>query len=106
MDDTLLSMMPHTIQVAPYSGHNSYGESTWGAAVNYKARVQGKMQMVRDVTGVERVSSVTCYVATTAAIGPKDKLTLPSNFTPASPPILAIARESDESGDHHVVIYA
>lgn len=106
MESDLLSLMPHTITIAPWSSQNAYGEPTYGAAVSYTARVQGKMQMVRDATGIERVSTVTVYVATTAAIGPKDRLVLPTGFSPASPPILAVARHSDENGDHHVVIYA
>jgi hypothetical protein len=106
MEPDLLALCIHTITVAPYASQNSYGEPTYGAAVSYKARVQGKMQMVRDSLGVERVSIVVCYVATTASIGPKDKLTLPISFVPVSPPILSVQRQADESGDHHVVIYA
>jgi hypothetical protein len=106
MESALLSLMPHTITLAPYVSQNAYGESTWGAAVSYQARVQGKMKMIRDFTGVERVSTVTCYVATTEAISPKDKLTLPSSFVPQTPLILAVERQADEHGDHHVVIYA
>lgn len=106
MLQSLISLMAHTIQVAPYVSQNAYGEPTYSADVAYTARVQGKMRMVRDSQGVERVSTVTCYVATTAAISPKDKLTLPASFIPVSPPILAVERQSDEHGDHHVVIYA
>lgn len=106
MDQDLLSLMPHTVIIAPWTGQNAYGEPTYGAAVSYTARVQGKMRMMIDANGVERVSSVTVYVATTAAIGPKDKLTLPGGWTPASPPIIAVQRVSDEHGDHHTVIYA
>lgn len=106
MEAALLSLMVHTITISPYQSQNQYGESVFGSAVSYTARVQGKMRMVRDSLGVERVSTVTCYVATTAAISPKDKLTLPSGFLPATPPILAVERQADEHGDHHVVIYA
>lgn len=106
MESSLLSLMPHTITVAPWASQNAYGEPSYLSAVSYIARVQGKTRMVRDSTGVERVSTVTVYVATTAAIGPKDKLTLPSGWTPASPSIIAVQRVSDESGDHHTVIYA
>ena len=106
MEPDLLLMMPHQIAIEPYQSHNQYGEPTYGAAVTYTARVQGKVRMIRDSTGVERVSTVMCYVATTAAIGPKDKLSLPSGWVPASPPILSVQRVSDESGDHHIVIYA
>lgn len=100
------SLMPHQITIEAYQNQNQYGEPNYLAAVSYTARAQGKMQMVRDATGVERVSTITVYVATTASIGPKDKLTLPTGWTPASPSIIAVQRVSDESGDHHTVIYA
>lgn len=102
----LLSMFSQTITVAPYVSQNSYGEPTYGTAVSYAARVQGKMQMVRDSMGQERVSTVTCFVATTATISPKDKLELPLEFIPRQPPILAVERQSDEIGLHHVVLFA
>ena len=106
MEAELIALLPHTITVTPYSSQNRYGEPTYGAAQSYKALVQQKVRQVRDLAGEERVSMVTVYVNTTAAITPRDKLTLPSGFTPQTPPIIQVARQSDEVGLHHCVIYA
>ena len=106
MEAELIKMMPHTITVAPYSSDDRYGAPTFGTAVSYTALVQQKVRQVRNLAGEERVSMVTVYVNTTAAITPKDRLTLPAGFTPQTPPIISVARQSDESGLHHTVIYA
>jgi len=106
MEAELLSLMPHEITVAPYSSQDRYGAPTFGTAVSYTALVQQKVRQVRDLAGEERVSMVTVYVNTTTAITPRDKLTLPAGFTPQTPPIISVARQSDESGLHHCVLYA
>lgn len=104
--DDVEDLFVHTLTIAPYTGVNSYGEATHGTPVSYSAYIEGRMRIIRDSQGQERVSSATCYVATTAAISPKDKLTLPSGWTPQTPAILAVQRVADERGDSHVVLYA
>lgn len=104
--DDVEDLFVHTVTIAPYSSVNSYGEASYGTAVSYTAYVEGKQRMIRDSQGQERVSSVTVYLATTAALSPKDKLTLPSGWTPQTPAILAVQRVADDRGDHHVVLYA
>ena len=94
----LIAMMPHTVAIAPYSSQSKYGEPTYGAGVNYTAMVEQKARQVRDIDGQERVSMTTIYLNTTAAITPRDKLTLPSGFVPQIPPIINVHRLSDESG--------
>ena len=106
MEAEFRALMPHLIIVTPYSAQNRYGEPTYGTAKEYKGRVQQKVRQVRDLTGEERVSMVTIFLDTTDAITPRDKLTLPAGFTPQTPPIISVARQSDEAGLHHSVIYA
>ena len=97
-------MMAHTITVEPYSGQNNYGEATYGAAVTYKARVQMKSEWIRDVEGREVRARGRAYVSTTTVLGAKDRLTLPSQFTPTQPPILDVHPAYDEDTLHHVVL--
>lgn len=104
--EDVLPLMVQTVTLTPWTGQNAYGEPTYGTAVSYTARVEGKVRMVRDSIGVERVSTVAVYLATTTSISPKDKLTLPSGWTPQSPPLLAVQRHADDSGDSHMVLYA
>ena len=98
-----LDMCPHTVTVEPFSSLDQYGAKTYGTAVTHRARVQGKTQMVRTLTGEETVSTVTVYLAA-STVGVKDRITLPSPFTPTQPAILNVQRVSDESGQHHIVV--
>lgn len=100
-----LDMCPHTISVEPYTGIDAYGAYTYGAAVTYKARIQGKNQLVMTQTREEAVSHITIHVGT-VAIGPKDRITLPSPFEPTVPNILDVQHVSDETGQHHSVVLA
>lgn len=98
-------LCPHIITVEPYTGSDAYGSYTYGSATTYKARVQGKTQLVMNMAGEESVSHITIYVGT-SVIGPKDRITLPSPFTPTVPNILDVRYVSDESGQHHSVVLA
>lgn len=98
-------MCPHTITVESFTGTDTYGNYSYGSPTTYKARVQGKTQLVTTVTGEETVSHMTIYVGT-SVIGPRDRITLPSPFSPTVPNILDVQYVSDESGQHHSVVLA
>ena len=98
-------MLPHTVTVEPFAGVDTYGSYTYGSAVTYKARVQGKNQLIMNQTGEEAVSHVTIYLAA-SSINPKDRITLPAPFSPTVPSILDVQYVSDESGAHHTVVLA
>lgn len=97
------SMCPHTVIVEPFVSLNEYGNPTYGAGVSRKARVQGKTQMITTMTGEEKVSLVTVYLAS-GTVGAQDRITLPAPFSPTQPGILAVQHVSDESGQHHTVV--
>lgn len=98
-------MMPHTISVEPFSSIDAYGAATYGAAVQYSARIQPTNRSVTTLAGEERVTVATIYVAGTG-IGPQDRITLPSPSSPVAPDIFDVTYVADESGHHHTVIYA
>ena len=98
-------MLPHTITVEPFTGINTFGAATYGAAVTYRARIQGKNRLVTAVNGEEAVSHITMYLQRTT-ISPQDRVTLPAPFSPTVPNILDVQHVSDESGGHHTVILA
>lgn len=104
-------LMRQTVSVAPFSSMDGYGKPTYGPAKTYRARVTGKRRMVRDAEGREVVSSQTVYLASNAAIGPKDRITLSTgdagSTDPAalSPEILAVGRFPDGRLMHHTEIY-
>lgn len=98
-------MLPHTITVEPFTGVDTYGAYTYGSAVTYHARIQGKNRLVMNMNGEEAVAHFTIYISA-STIGPKDRITLPAPFSPTVPSILDVAHVSDESGGHHTVVIA
>lgn len=94
-----------TVTIEPFSSQDSHGQPAYGDPVTYTARVVGKVRQVRDVNGLERVSTATTYILDTVALTPRDRITLPSRFSPTQPNILSIAQEPDERGWHHTVVY-
>ena len=105
MEQEFIDMMAYTVSVAPFASDDKYGAPTYGTAVDYDAAIEQKVRQVRDFNGQERVSTTRVFLNTVTAISPKDKLTLPSGFTPQTPPIISVGRVSDEGGVHHCEVY-
>jgi len=103
MDD-FNDFMTDTVTIEPLASRDSYGTASYGAAVSYPCRVDGKMRQVVDANGVERVSTAMIYLPGTPAIGPTDRLTMPAGFSPSQPPILSVNPLTDEFGPHHTEI--
>ena len=108
----LTSLCRQVVTVAPRTGVDGYGEPTYGAAVPYRARVVGKVRIVRDQTGKEVVFGQTVYLMAATAISPLDKLTLTTGFVNSTesarttPPIVAAGRFPGMDGDpHHSVVF-
>ena len=97
-------MMPQTVTVEPRTALDSYGESTYGTATTYKCRVSGKLKMVREREGQERVCSHTVYLGADVEMTPADRVTLSTDYEPRQPPILAVERVIDSNGHHHTVV--
>lgn len=98
-----LDLCPHRVTIEPFASLDPYGTTTYGTAVTYQARVQGKSQMVTSQSGEEVVSLVQVYLNGT--VTPQDRITLPAPFSPTQPSILAVQRVSDEYGQHHQVVF-
>jgi len=100
-----LDFMTETVTIEPFASRNAYNEATYGTAQSITARVVGKVKMVRDSKGEERVSTKTVYLATADMFDPEDRLTLPVGSVPLTPPILAVSSFPDEIGAHHTVLF-
>lgn len=100
-----LDLMPDTIDFEPPDGTwSDRGDPEFNAATTYRGRIVEKNVTVFDKEGQERVSSVSIWLATTDVLSPQGKLTLPADFTPRNPPIMAIERYPDGDGAHHTVL--
>lgn len=73
-------LLRHTITVQPYLGSGPSG-AIYGAPVTYRAFVQDKRQLVRNLAGDEVVSETTLYTDPGAVIPAKSKCTVPSGRT-------------------------
>lgn len=107
-----LGLMQNTVTVEPATGTGDYGRETYGAAVSYQARITGRHTKVTTFDGREVVSANTVYLAANAVVSPQDRLTLSTGYTGSteadrlSPPILSVARPTDETGAvHHTAIF-
>lgn len=104
LEPELLALMPHTIEVYLHEGFNDYGEPSYSTAPTlYRAMVEEKPNMVRDMFGEEVVSSHVAYVASTARIPATARVVLPDG---SEPPLIRASAYYDESGDiHHINMF-
>ena len=102
--DEVAEYLNQTIIIEPYASQDVYGEPSYGAAVSYDCRIELKNRMVRDALGQERVSRGRIYVNTQTVVSTKDRLTLPSGYSPSNPEILSVYPVQGESGTDHIVI--
>lgn len=105
MDAELADMFPATVGHTPYSSQDSYGEAAYGSNTNYPAKIDGRQRVIRDVQGRLVNASYTVIFGQYVDVGVKDKITLPSGYTPQTPPILQVAKHTDMDGNHHTTVY-
>lgn len=104
--DDVAEFCVSTIAIEPYAGQDEYGEPNFGSSVSYMWRIEVKNRMIRDFKGQERVSMGKIFLQTQTMISPKDRITLPSGYSPTNPEILAIYPvQADEGIDHIVVMF-
>lgn len=107
----LVGFCRQSVKIAPRTGIDSWGEITYGADVTYRARVVGRRRVVPDDQGDEVISTHTVYLATPAAVGVQDRITLSTGDVYSTetgalqPPILGVAVFPDDLGRRHLALY-
>jgi len=107
MENELLDLMPSTVKVAPWQAYAGAGFAApqFGADVTYQCRISMRDEYVRSKDGREIVARGKVFIpVTTNPFTTKDRITMPTAYTPANPPILDVQPEQDELGIHHVVL--
>lgn len=101
-----LDMMPDTVTVAAFVSRSVSGVITWddAHAVSYRCYIEMKNHLTVDKSGRTVTARGKVFLATATLPNTEDKLTLPGNFQPTNPPILAVNSVSDETGTHHVTL--
>jgi hypothetical protein len=110
LDPQLKALMIHTITVEHYSGMagTGYASRVYSTSSTFKARVEFKSRLVKGKDMKDAVSNTTVFTpmhdvngSTSATIGLSDRITLPAQFTPRTPPIIAVQPHYDHEGPHH-----
>ena len=105
MDAPLLGLLADTVTLEAYASQNQYGETTYSAATTHACHISGKVQTVTDQAGNERVSRVQVYLGSAAGVTVRDRVTLPTRFSPTQPVILAVRHYADEVGAYSETLY-
>lgn len=104
----LAELFSETVVVEAYTGQAQHGVDTYASGVSRACHIEGRSRVIRDLSGQERVSTVTVTLAGAFGTSEKDRITLPSRFAVTQPPILAVKRMTDENGEalgHHETVF-
>ena len=103
LDPELRDWFIDTITIEPRIGTTQTGQPRYGPPVMYQARVEDKVQLVRDFRGVERATTHRIYVGEEGfVITGDDRLTIPDGTKPL---IIAITKLDDDTGPYLTTIY-
>jgi len=104
-ESEFLSMMPHTVTVAPFVSRDKYNIPTYGPPVAFRARITGKILSIRKSDKSDESVIFDVYIqAGTTRITAQDQLILDGDpaWVDGTPVIFAVARSTDDDGHHHV----
>jgi hypothetical protein len=98
-------MLTQKVTVQAIAGRNTYGQPTYAAASTVlKARVESKIELIRDSKGDERVSKT--QVATNDPIGDFDRVWLPGrDTTDPNEALTPIALSSAQTPSGSMILY-
>ena len=100
-----LDFMPDTVTIYPWTGQSVSGVPSYsGSGTSYPCHIELKNHLIVDAQGREVLARGRVILGTSTVIGIKDKIVLPSEYIPISPPMLAVNVMPDEGGNHHVTI--
>lgn len=100
-----LDMMSDTITIDAWVSESISGVPTYaGAPATYSCYIGMKNHRIVDHLGREIMARGKVFVGSAVVASVKDKITLPAEYVPRTPPILAVNIANDELGNHHTVI--
>jgi hypothetical protein len=114
LDTQFLEPMIHEIVVehCSTSGPDGYGKRTFTSASTFQARIEFTKQIVKDAQQKDVISKTRIFTpqydvdgSTAAVIGISDRITLPAQFVPRTPPIISVEPHYDHEGPHHFEVY-
>ena len=100
--DRLAARLHQPVIVERWTGQDAYSKPIFSPPVTIMGQVSGVAQLVRSATGSEVASNTTIILPGDAAIGVKDRLTLPSGARVA---ILSVNTVPDQAGNLTTQVY-
>lgn len=100
-------MMPDTVLINAWTGYTGAGTAkpTFSSTTReYKCRIELKNHLVIDSHGREVMARGRVIMGTVAEVDVRDQVTLPDEYNPIKPPIIAVNLISDEDGPHHTTL--
>lgn len=100
-----LDLMSDTVTVYAYTGFASGSGATYSSTgTSYTCHINMKNHVIVTHDGREVTARGRIVFGSVAVIDVKDKIVLPSEYTPVDPPILGVNISNDEFGAHHTTI--
>ena len=113
-----LSLMPHTVTIELCTGRDRNNDLTYAAPIQYRARVSGKILSLRRHNATDETPIFDIYIGGKivggqhVALTDSDKMTIEDRVTlpnaaawvDVTPVIFAIARVTDDDGQHHAKV--
>lgn len=106
LTDEFVDWMPSEITWEPRTGVDLHGAASYGAAQTLQCRVVYQQKLVLDDKGQQRMSNVTVYLKDAPGVAIRDRITLPAGLVPATPQLLTVARQQDDTGAMVEILYA
>ena len=103
-DAALDELLFETVSIAPLASLSASQAPSYGSAVTYKAQVMPFVQKEVDAQGREFVTKFRVVIPERVAVDPRSKLTLPSGFTPQTPPIRVVRPVKGLGLDHTEIL--
>jgi hypothetical protein len=100
IDRQLLTFMPHTVTISPFTSFNNYGEPTTGTSRTASAYVVPNKVVLDGADTREENQPVTIYIADTN-IGIRDTITLPDGTVQF---ISSLERHVEVTGLEHTIV--
>ena len=103
LENDWLTFGSTSVNIAPLSTHDDYGNPVYGANNTYDCLIEYQRRTLWRPNGQSEQSIATLYVLSTSlTMGLSDQVTLPN--TTQYPRVLQVDHPRDESGQHHVEV--
>lgn len=104
ISNRLKKFFNQTVTIRRKTGSDGYSKATYGAATSYSAKIELAARAFRTDELREISSPRKIFLFTQDTITPEDEITLPAEFPPVNPKILAVRTVTDIPGIHHIVL--